>query len=424
MSNLELGSSDQIAHLLNLLSTLSYRHSNFDKYLEEIACAVSALLGVDWAAVTLRLEDDQEKVLASSLDVIDREKIYSYHGSVSHTVIQTGQPFLVEDTQSSPQLGETPPGYRAYLGVPLLNANNKVIGTICTFHQNPRHFSESETRVAALFAERAAVAIDNFQLYQKQLEFNKRLEQEVAKRTAALKSAQAKVVQNERLAAIGEFSSGIVHEIRTPLSTLSMVLDYLSTRQLDDRTTKRIALAKQESSRLERLLNEILAYAKPMALNTQRVNMWAQIKEVTESIQQTQGCGFELTNQAQQTTVHADPDRMKQMLYNLLKNACEASPPGVPVRATVNADNSSRFLLVEINNQGSPIPEEAITRLTMPFYSTKPYGTGLGLAIVKRILDVHNGSLQIDSSPENGTSVRAAVPIDQSSTKTEKEGFR
>jgi len=74
-------------------------------------------------------------------------------------------------------------------------------------------------------------------------------------------------------------------------------------------------------------------------------------------------------------------------------------------------------LLVEINNQGSPIPEEAIARLTMPFYSTKPNGTGLGLAIVKRILDVHNGSLHIDSSPENGTSVRATLPIDQSGTK-------
>ncbi len=405
-------SNAQVERTLKLLATLSYRHGSFDRYLDDIARAVSDLLGVDWAVVTLKLEQDQERVLASTLDCFDQDAIYSYHGSVSRTVVQSGEPLVVEDTYATPQFGQAPAGYRAYLGVPLKNANNEIIGTICTFHHSVRRFTESDTRVASLFAERAAIAIDNYQLYQRQLKFSEHLEEEVEKRTTALKSAQAKLLQQERLAAIGEFASGIVHEIRSPLSTLSMVLDYLQTRQLESGAIKRLTLAQQERARLERLLNDILTYAKPMVLSRQPLDIGKLLMEVVEPLQEADSCKIEIIDKTSMSAINADADRMKQMLYNLLKNACEATPTqAAPVRVSLREDEPSDSLEMAIRNEGDPIAEKTISRIMEPFFSTKPNGTGLGLAIVNRIVDAHNGHLKIESSQEAGTRILVSLPI-------------
>ena len=115
-----------------------------------------------------------------------------------------------------------------------------------------------------LFAERAATAIDNYHFYQQQCQFNHVLEAEVEKRTAELRATQAKLLEQERLAAIGEFAAIIVHKIRNPLSTMIMELKYFQKTILTDYyPQERLALALSEASRLERLLSEILLYAKP-----------------------------------------------------------------------------------------------------------------------------------------------------------------
>ena len=95
-----------------------------------------------------------------------------------------------------------------------------------SFHREPRSFGEADVQVAELFAERAAVALDNHQLYQQQQVLNASLADEVARQTAALKAAQARAIERERLAAIGTFAASIVHELRNPTTTIKMALEF------------------------------------------------------------------------------------------------------------------------------------------------------------------------------------------------------
>ncbi len=142
----------------------------------------------------------------------------------------------------------------------------QVFGTVCSFHRQAREFTKEEIQIVELFAERAATAIDHYHLYQQQCQFNHILEIEVEKRTAELRAAQAKLLEQERLAAIGEFAAMIVHEIRNPLTTMIMGLKYFQKNILTQAAQERLSLALSESSRLENLLREILLYAKPPLL--------------------------------------------------------------------------------------------------------------------------------------------------------------
>lgn len=187
--------------VLEVLSSLSYRTGELSSYLLEIAQGVSELIGLDWSTITL-CRDGCERVIASTIDLGEAaERVYSLHGTLTGTVIATGVSLVVEDTQTCTQYGEAPTGYQAYLGVPLRTPVGEVIGTICSFQRQPRHFSAEEIRLAEIFAERAATAIDNYQLYQQQQQMNQQLQVEIEERRATEKMLRE---SEERLRQIAE----------------------------------------------------------------------------------------------------------------------------------------------------------------------------------------------------------------------------
>jgi PAS domain S-box-containing protein len=186
---------------LVILSALSYRTGELSPYLQEIAQGVRELIGMDWSVITL-CRDGYERILASTTDLSPEEKqAHSLHDTVTGTVIETGRSLVVEDTVTSPDYGKTPEGYRAYLGVPLRMPTGEVMGTICSFHRQPRRFTPEQIRMAEIFAERAATAIDNYQLYQKQQQINEQLEAEIRERKEFEKELRA---SEERLRQISE----------------------------------------------------------------------------------------------------------------------------------------------------------------------------------------------------------------------------
>lgn len=175
--------SDQ--QTLAVLAALSYRTGELSSYLAEVAQGISQLVGLDWSVVTF-CKDDCERVLASTIELGEAaNQVYSLHGSLTGTVVQTGCPLVVEDATTCTLYGEAPEGYRAYLGVPLRTPGGEVIGTICSFQRFPRHFTPEEVRLAELFAERAATAIDNYTLYQYQQQVNAQLQAEIRERQEA-----------------------------------------------------------------------------------------------------------------------------------------------------------------------------------------------------------------------------------------------
>ncbi len=395
---------------IEVLSSLSHRNGELSEYLKEIACGVNELISIDWSVVTI-CQQGFGKVLASSIDLGKEIGTYSVHGQLSGTVIETGRSLIVEDTKCCTEYGQAPEGYQAYLGIPLRTSNNEVIGTICSFHKEPRTFSPSEVNIVELFAERAATAIDNYYLYKQQQQFNELLEAQVAQRTEELKAAQAQLVEQERLAAIGEFAACIIHEIRNPLTTMKMGLNYFNKLDLNDAAKLRLSLALDEGNRLERLLQEILLYAKPQALQVAPICLNEFVTCIIEflDIPEAEGRYIKFTSASTNVQVLGDKDKLKQVLINVIRNAYEA----VNVGDTIKLDIASNInqAIINIQNGGAIIAAEVLSKLTQPFYSTKPDGTGLGLAITKRIVEAHGGKLVITSNAEQGTIVSIVLPM-------------
>ncbi|KYC37240.1 ATPase [Scytonema hofmannii PCC 7110] len=395
------------------LSSLNYRTGELGSYLHNIACGVSELIGVDWTVVTF-CQEGFETILASSLEMAeDTPRVYALHGRLIATVIQIGRTLAVEDAVAHPEYGRPAPGYRAYLGIPLQTSEGQVFGTICSFHRQAREFATEEIQIVELFAERAATAIDHFHLYQKQCEFNQLLEAEVEKRTAQLLEAQAKLVEQERLVAIGEFAATIVHEIRNPLTTMIMGLKYFKKIILTEPAQERLSLALGEASRLENLLSEILLYAKPQVLQLSELDVNEFIRELLVLIREMPEAlsrQIEFMPALSTIKILGDRDKLKQVFINIVRNACEAVSAGDVIKWQVDTLSQGN-VCINVCNSGEPIPPEILSKLTQPFFSTKPSGTGLGLAITKRIVNAHAGELSIQSDAVTGTTVCVQLPM-------------
>ncbi len=403
----------QAQQTLDILSALSYRTGDLDTYLHTIAVGVSQLLGIHWTVVTL-CEAGLETVLASSIQMGDT-RTFALHGRLVGTVIALGHALIVEDVHQHPEYGRAPTGYQSYLGIPLRTPQGQIIGTICSFHQQARHYSREEIQLVEMFAERAATVLDNYRLWQKERQFHMLLEAEIAQRTQELHNAHAELVERERLAAIGEFAAMIIHEIRSPLTTISGVLQRFKTLEIPMIFQEYLTLATHEAERQERLLREILLYAKPPLLQRTPLDLHGLIAMLLPQIRAMPSAQNRVITVTPPTTpawVLGDVDKLKQVCFNIFANACEAVGAGEEVLCQITL--APPHVLLEVQNGGKVIDPEVLPQLTDPFYTTKPTGIGLGLALVKRIIVAHGGELRIRSAVGKGTTVTVALPFVQS----------
>lgn len=214
-----------------------------------------------------------------------------------------------------------------------------------------------------------------------------------------------------RLAEIGELAAMIVHEVRNPLTTVLMGLKSFADMDLPERAQRRLAFAMDESERLQRLLNEILLYAREQSLNLEKISLTDLLKTLHQNfVAQPVVRDRPIQWQGLQgsVAVAGDGDKLTQVFINLLSNACEAAPTGAPITCTCTP--SPQAVTVAIHNPGDPIPPDILPKLTQPFFTTKPSGNGLGLAITRRIVEAHQGSLHIASAVETGTVVTVTLP--------------
>lgn len=399
---------------LDSLASLSYRSGELQTFLDEACQAVIDLLGEGLAAITL-YQNNKKNVLALMPENEKSETQFETHGHLSTYVVDNKCVLTVEDAESTKQYGDAPEGYRSYLGLPLRMQDGSVVGTLCYFDRNIRHYSSGEQRTAELFAERIAIALDNYQLYQKLKDHSESLEQLVESRTSELLAARDELARKEKLAAVGQFASQITHEIRNPLATIRLALEYIQKQSdLSPGSQKRAELACRESTRLEQLLTEVLLYAKPTQINRKALELKdfsENFVSTYESLVESKHCRFELNLAAMENpvTVLADEDKLTQVCINLITNACDASPEQGVITWEVGIKN--RWGYIRVSNTGEVIPPAKLHKITDAFVSGKPGGFGLGLAMVKSIVDEHRGQLEIKSSEEAGTSVTVFLPL-------------
>ena len=234
---------------------------------------------------------------------------------------------------------------------------------------------------------------------------------------------EEKLRRSERLSAVGQLAAGLAHEIRNPLASLSGAIELLSADQPEaDSSTRRLTqIVWRETARLDRLVGDFLAYARPGPGRVEPVALRELVDEMQELLAAGEHPDVELVVELPASlSALGNPDQLRQILWNLILNAVQSEPCDgrvvvrarrlpAPLRVADGPEHASS-LEVEIQDRGQGIPAELLERVFEPFFTTKPKGTGLGLATVHRIVEAHDGELTLSSVPGQGTTVRVILP--------------
>jgi signal transduction histidine kinase len=217
-----------------------------------------------------------------------------------------------------------------------------------------------------------------------------------------------------RLAELGAVASGLAHEIRNPLHAIGLQLQALEERVAPG-IFAALPAAREEVRRLDRLVTDFLACARPAPLRPEALSIETLLRElVMLSEQETRGEGvaIDIAAHPQDPNVVWDPARVRQVLWNLLRNAREAIADGAGAGGTIRVGATDRDGMMElfVADEGPGIPPELLKDLPRLFLTGKRGGTGLGLAVADRIVRDHGGTLHIESELGRGTTVRVRMP--------------
>jgi len=227
---------------------------------------------------------------------------------------------------------------------------------------------------------------------------------------------QDEVRRKEKLAAIGGLAAGVAHEIRNPLSSIKGIASYFKSKFDEDSDDKEAAgVMIQEVDRLNRVISELLEFARPTQLKLKSTNVNDLLEHSVRLIQQeatTKGITIKLNLSQQQLAAEIDSDRFSQCLLNLYLNALQAMDNGG--RLTIkNSITEESLIKIEIKDTGPGIKSEDLNKIFNPYFTTKTKGTGLGLAIVHKIIEAHRGEIKIRSVSGQGTAFTIVIPIKQ-----------
>ncbi|WP_437980832.1 sensor histidine kinase [Sorangium sp. So ce117] len=226
-----------------------------------------------------------------------------------------------------------------------------------------------------------------------------------------LVQATARAEQAERLAALGRLAAGLAHEIRNPLGSIAGSIELLRTGgTLSDEDRKLCEIIERETARLNDLVGDMLDLSRPRVPTLEGVDLSATARDVVVLAGRSgRGSDVEVRFDGPPSApVTADAAQMRQVVWNLVRNAIQASSAGAVVTVRLWRDPSA--WLLEIRDQGRGIPAGARDRLFDAFFTTRTHGMGIGLAVVKRILDDHGFAIEVDSREGEGTAFRVRVP--------------
>lgn len=251
----------------------------------------------------------------------------------------------------------------------------------------------------------------------------KRMEEDLRKAYKQLKETQQALIQSEKMSALGRFSILIAHEVKNPMGIMLGGLEFLETKlpHGDDDAEKTIKTVKDALLRANFILESLLHYAHPADLKLEAVNASDIVKIVLDMVTRKASLANITidTEIAQGLQISVDKNQMHQALFNIVMNAMEAMPNGGKISfktyKAIIPELSSKDMscVIEVDDTGSGISQENLTRLAEPFFTTKVrgVGTGLGFFITKMVVENHKGKLLIESSEGKGTAVKIVLPL-------------
>ena len=225
---------------------------------------------------------------------------------------------------------------------------------------------------------------------------------------------QEEVRRKEKLAALGRLAGGVAHEIRNPLSSIKGLATYFGSKFAEESEDREAAnVMVREVDRLNRVVSELLELARPSELKLKHTDINALLTHSVRLVQQdarTKNIEINLSTGNDVPVIQVDSDRLSQCLLNIYLNAIQSMDEG-GVLSIKSFPGENGTIKVEIGDTGKGISSIDLKKVFEPYFTTKPSGTGLGLAIVHKIIEAHQGNIQVESTPGKGAVFSIVLPI-------------
>ncbi len=231
-----------------------------------------------------------------------------------------------------------------------------------------------------------------------------------------IQKLQEELNRKDKLASVGQLAAGIAHEIRNPLSSIKGFARIFEENAKEGSEEKALAqIMNQEICRVDKVISDLLEFSKPNTLVLNKVSLQKLIEQVEKSLMlQAKEHGIRFVNEIAIQELTLDFDRMIQVFYNLLINSIEAMhkiSDDNKKTITIKAWQEQNNALITIQDKGQGIPQNKLSSLFTPYYTTKAKGTGLGLVIVQKIIEAHKGTVKAESEENAGTTFIITLPI-------------
>ena len=243
------------------------------------------------------------------------------------------------------------------------------------------------------------------------------LEREVAKKTDALKKYQDKLIEAEKLAALGRLTADLAHEIRNPLTAIGGFARRLYKNAESEKEKERAEVIISEVHRLEKILKEVITFSRDARSHLEKHHLEEFVYDVVnmhEYICIEQSVTVEVMIEKDLPPVLVDKDQVKQALTNLIANALDAMPRGGTLKITAGNEDlhDVRYVFLKVSDTGQGLDEDSLSFIFEPFFTTKKigHGTGLGLSITRKIIEEHGGFIKAERNPGAGSTFSLYFP--------------
>lgn len=406
-SEAKLQSYAENLEVLNSMGQIISANLDVQDILQKVTDATTRLSGAEFGAFFHNLVNEKgESYMLFTLSGAPREAFEKF-GMPRNTKVFaptfTGEGIVrVDDIRKDPRYGHNSPHYGmpkghlpvvSYLAVPVISKNGNVIGGLFYGHPEPGKFTEEDERIVAGVAAQAAIALDNAKLYQ-----------------------EIKILNAKK----DEFIGLASHELKTPVTSISGYLQIIErTLALDDRNKQFVTKARSQVNKLTSLISDLLDVSKiqtgKMPINKLDFDLKFVLTEVADMMQESNATHqIELNFEAGPLVIHADQQRIEQVIINLISNAIKYSPGADRVIVTASADDKK--VRVTVKDFGIGIDPDQYERIFTRFYRVENLaahmsGLGIGLYISHEIISRHEGSMWVESKPEEGSTFYFELPV-------------
>lgn len=223
-----------------------------------------------------------------------------------------------------------------------------------------------------------------------------------------VKRLQEQIELKERLTALGEMSAGIAHELRNPMAVIAGYLNLLAKKQ-DSEGRDIIRYISAEIEGMNRIIGDLLAFARPASLNRAQVNIRELLETCIDAIKQMLKPDLKIAMKVdgEDAVISLDEGLIRQAIGNIINNAVESMPEGGTLAI---AAESAKDYVITISDTGEGIAAEHLKKIFLPFFTTKEKGIGMGLALAHKIITSHGGRIEVESAEGKGTTFRIILP--------------